>query len=240
MKFPVLLFLACLLGGSLAAQTASEVCLIEVETAFQQVDGPALLSSGKATRFDYSHVYTVRADPEQKTIESNEERMYYENMAYHDGPDALEITDAKECFNVRKQQYVIYRTKSSLKKASMIPLADPGLFQHCTVRECHFVPSELYDTLSYKRAYLTVDTEGQKKYQIENLEFITNPLDTTLISVAVNFTARSQYKNATYTILSYEQNGEGMETPKSPAALILQSDGSLHEDYKGFQLMDYR
>lgn len=234
------MLLICGLTGSLFAQTASEVCLVEVETAFQQVDAQQLLASGKATRFDYRHVYTMRADPEQKVVDSYGERMYADNLAYHDSPDALEVTNGKEAFNVRKQQFVIYRTKSSLKKAAMIPLADAGLFQHCTVRECHFIPSEKYDTLSYKRAYLTVNAEGQKKYQIENLEFITNPLDTTLISVTVNFTARSQYKNASYTIRSYEQGGAGMEVPESPAALILRSDGSLNDDFKGYQLMDYR
>jgi len=219
------------------AQVASEVCLTEVRTAFKQIDAGELMKQNTATQMEYRHTYVMRADKEKKEVTAMEKRVYSSKMFLHDSPDALEISDASEAFNVRKFQYVVYRTRPTLSKAQVVPKLDPGVFDHCTVRECHFVPSPHHDTLSYKRAYMTVDEAGQKKYQVKNLEFITNPLDTTLVFLNIEFTDRSLYVKSRFEFMEMEQ---GVEVPGSAKAAILDGEGALKAEYKGFTLQDYR
>lgn len=241
MKKRILLFLLPFLGLlslDTSAQIASDICLTEVTSAFRQVDPALLLNASQATRIEYMHTYVMRADPEKKTNKGTEVRMYDQGVLYHDSPDQLTVTDKKEAFNHRKNQFVIYRTRGSIDKACVLPKADPELFKHCFVRECHFVPAPGHDSISYKRAFMTVNAEGQKKYQVKDLEIITNPHDTSLVSIKVNFTPRSPYVNATYDFHSVSHSPHNPE--HSPQGFFLGADGGLKEDFKGVELKDYR
>jgi len=237
MKTTAILLLLLAFATGLRSQTASEICLQEVQVAFQQIDKQQLQQQERPTTITYQHTYTMRTDPEKATVSATKSRTYATNFFHYDAPDVMEISDGKEAFNVRKYQYVIYRTGSTLAKSHFIPLLDPGVFEHCTVRECRFVPVPGNDTLSHKFARMTVDEAGQKKYQVAEMAFLTNPFDTTLISIDVQFTGRSLYTEGRYEI---KEVGTGTSIPASAAAAILDESGALKAEYKGFSLKDYR
>lgn len=232
------LLLACCGMGLLPAQTASDICLVEVATAFRQIDAPLLLKGPEATRVAYLHSYVMRSDPKQEERSGEEVRVYDQQVMLHDSPDQLTVTDAEEAFNYRRHQFVVYRTRGSIDKASLLPLSDAGIFKHCQVRDCHFVPAPGHDSISYKRAYMTLDEEGQKRYQIKDLEFITNPHDTSLVSITANFTSKSPYVTASYYFRDIEPLAH--DPGLRPQAYFLDGDGALKEEFKGASLKDYR
>lgn len=235
----LLLLTSLLLATTWAsAQIASDICLTEVKAAFRQIDAQSLLAASEATRIDYTHTYVMRTDPEKKERTGEEVRMYDQGTLYHDSPDQLTITDKQEAFNHRKGQFVVYRTRSSIAKANILPLSNQKLFDHCFVRECHFVPVPDNDSISHKRAFMTLDADGQKKFQIKDLEIVTNPHDTTLISITANFTPKSLYTKATYTFHAITKSAHNPQnTPKNH---FLNAEGKLKEDFKGVELKDYR
>jgi hypothetical protein len=155
---------------------------------------------------------------------------------YHDSPDYEECTDATEAFNFRKFQFVVYRTKSTLDKAGIIPGLDAGIFDHCLVRTCEFIPAPGRDSTSFKKAFMSVDDAGQKKYQVSDLEMVWEPVNGDLIAVTVNFTERSRTVWASYSDLEFSP---AENTATSAAAIFLSGDG-LADQYKGVGLKDYR
>ena len=232
------IFIVLLSLTGLKAQVASTICLDETKKVFEQIDPGQLLKSGSATVLAYQHTYIMRMDPKQEKKVAAEERMYGDDIYRHDSPDQLVTGDYKETFTYRKFQNVVYRTNASLEKAGLIPLATAELFDHCLVRECHFVPAPGEDSISYKRAFMTVNEAGQKKFQIKDMEFISNPHDWSLISVRVNFTDKSLFK---WSFFEFEQGkGGGQAAPASAAEEFLGDGGELKEEFEGVSLKDYR
>jgi|GEM_PF-3949675 len=229
------MMLGLVLGGR--AQVASTTCLEEVRVAFQGIDPDQLLAGNEAVQLDYLHTYIIRSDKNGEERSGMESRSYHKEYFRHESGDALTVSDGKEAFNYRKQQYVIYRTVASLDKAGLIPLAKAGLFDHCLVRECHFIPTPSVEGNSYKRAFMTVDAAGQKTYQIKTMEFITNPLDGSLVSIQVEFTDRSFYQRSKFEfrpVVEAEAAGGAAQNT------FLDGNGNLLPAYQGVSLKDYR
>ncbi|MEM7038847.1 MAG: hypothetical protein AAF570_17835, partial [Bacteroidota bacterium] len=149
-------------------------------------------------------------------------------------------TDGTEAFNFRKYQFVMYRTKSTLKKAALIPAVDKGIFAHCTVKLCDYVPAPGKDSSSYKRAKMKVNAAGQKKYPVEEMEFIWDPIEGTMISATVSFTNRSLTKWAMFEFSEINSQFQSETPPTNAKSVFLESNGELKADYQGTNLMDYR
>ena len=234
-----LLFVGFLLSHTfIKGQVASTICLDETREIFKQIDPQVLMGSGGAKVLAYHHSYVMKMDPKQETREADERRWYGKNYYKVDSPDELVTGDASETFTFRKFQNVIYRTNASLDKAGLVPMASPELFDYCLVRECHFVPAPGQDSISYKRAYMTVDAAGQKKFQIKDIEFVFNPHDGTLISLKVNHTDRSLFKWSAYQF----ERIENLIKPLSASASeeFLGGGSELKADFEGVTLHDYR
>jgi hypothetical protein len=178
----------------------------------------------------------MRSDPKGEKVKGEETRLYAMSFLHLDCPDYEECTDATEAFNYRKNQFMVYRTKSTLEKASVIPGVDQGIFEHCMVRSCKFIPAPGRDSTSFKQAFLTVDDAGQKKYKVKDLEMVWEPTQGEMISVTVNFTEKSRTVWAMY---AFKSIGPADINPGSAAAMFLQGDG-LADRYKGAELKDYR
>lgn len=222
---------------SMNAQVASTICLEEVQVAYKQIDASQVLKEGPGLEVTFEHSYVMRSDPKRATVSGEETLLMDKGFVVHETPEGLVVSDASEAFNWRQNQFVVYRTRPSLEKAGLIPRFDAGIFEHCLVRECHFVPAPGDDSISFKRAFMTVDAEGQKKYQISELEFITNPHDTTLISIKVNFVAPSLYIRSAYelkSVLRVSRKNYGA------ADVFLDEEGELKKKFDGAGLMDYR
>ena len=233
--FFLLLFLS---SQGLVAQVASTTCLEETRESFKKIDAKVLMAGAGSVTMEYLHTYVMKMDPKQETKEAREVRTYGNNYYRLDSPDELVSGDSKETFTYRKFQNVIYRTNASLEKGGLIPMASEKLFDHCLVRECHFVPAPGQDSISYKRAFMTVDAAGQKAFQVKDLEFITNPHDGKVISVKVNFTDRSLYKWSFFQFDRIEANAGAMEG--SAAKEFLGEGNDLKEKFEGVTLQDYR
>lgn len=237
MKRLILLFMILGASLSLQSQVASTTCLEEARTAFQKVDPTTLLASQGVSQIAYLHTYIIRSDKKGEERSGIESRTYTQNYYRFESGDALTVSDATEAFNFRKQQYVVYRTAASLDKAGLIPLAKAELFDHCLVRECHFIPAPGEEGNSYKRAFMTVDAAGQKSYQIKNMEFVTNPLDSSLIRISVEFTDRAFYKWSKFEFRPLEEEAKAGGNAK---AEFLDGSGALLPLFQGISLKDYR
>lgn len=238
MKRIFILFMILTSLKGLKAQVASTICLDETRKAFAQIDPDQLLKSGSGVSMSYQHTYVMRMDPKQEEKVAQEERTYGMDYYRLDSPDELISGDSKETFTYRKFQNVVYRTRASLEKSGLIPMAKAELFDHCLVRECHFVPAPGRDSISYKRAYMTVDEAGQKQFQIKNMEFITNPHNGGLISIRVNFTDRALFK---WSFFEFGEGNRNQKTaPGSAAEEFMGEGGELKENFKGVSLKDYR
>ncbi len=226
--------------AGLKAQVASTICLDETREVFAGIDPGVLLNANSTVLLIYEHTYIMRMDPKQEEKSASEVRTYRKDFYRHDSPDQLVTGDAKETFTYRKFQNVIYQTNPSLEKAGLIPLATTELFDHCLVRECHFVPAPGRDSISYKRAFMTVDEAGQKKFQIKDLEFISNPHDWSLVSIRVNFTEKSLFK---WSFFEFDQGDMGIgpvPAPSTAAEEFLGEGGALKDEFEGVSLKDYR
>ena len=219
------------------AQTASDVCLEEVRVAWNKVDAPTLLAKSEGTTLCYVHEFVMRADPKQERVRNDECRSYGNGVYVCENKDQRIVSNAQEAFAYRTKQFMVYRTKGVLAQAELVPKMNPGIFEHCLVRECHFVPAPGQDSISHKRACMTLDAEGQKKYQIIDLEIVTNPHDTTLVSLQANFSPRSLYKYAKWEFRMVERMGV---TPAPPRTQFLDAEGQLQSKYKGVGLQDHR
>lgn len=229
-----------LLSAAVHAQIASSECLPEVKAVYQRIAPQTLLKSDKVTMIKYHHTYTTKTDPNKEKRMGEEWRMYSRDFVLHDSPDVMECSDAGETFHYRRHQFVIYRTKSALSKAAIIPGSDEGLFDHCLVRECRFVPHPDIDSTNYKRAFLTVNAEGQKKYKIKDMEVIWNPADSAIVRAVVNFTEASMTTWAAYKFHSIEPDYQADPKPTDAKAEFLEASGELKNKFTGVELKDYR
>lgn len=240
MKKLLLFSLLLIFSLSLPAQVASTECLEEAKRVFQTVDHLTLLAQESPTVLNYKHSYIMRSDPEGKTIEDYVYRLYKRNLIHLINQDEESCSDATESFNFRRNQNIVYRTKSSLKKGELVPGADLELFDHCLVRKCAFIPAPNHDSLSWKEAFLTVDPEGQKSYKIQDLKMTWNPVQGSLVSLTVNFTKTSRIQWATYSFVGVETAQRTVEVPSSAASLFLDASGQLAGKFAGADLKDYR
>lgn len=238
-KFLLLAFLLLFMLG-VQAQVASTECITEVQQVYKQIDHQVLLSQDAAMLLEYHHSYIMRSDPKGEKIEGDEWRLYARNFLHHNGREFEACTDAKEAFNYRKYQYVVYRTKNTLDKAGLVPGMDAGLFAHATVRRCKFVPAPGQDSISYKLAFLTVDETGQKSYKITDMEMVWNPVSGAMVSLTVNFTARSRTQWAKYVFQNIGPANAESASPLHAAEVFLDANGSLKGKYEGADLKDYR
>lgn len=236
MKRFFLLAAGLLLYPVVQGQVASTECIVEAKGVYSWIDHQALLSKNEATRLLYDHRYIMRADPKGEKAGGEETRIYGNSFLHHDAGDFEECSDATEAFNYRKHQFMVYRTKSTLEKTSLIPGVDKGIFDHCLVRSCKFIPAPGRDSTSFKQAFLTVDEAGQKKYKVKDLEMVWEPTQNEIISVTVTFTEKSRTVWAMYT---FKEIGPGELPASSAAGVFLQGDG-LADRYKGAELKDYR
>lgn len=236
MKKLFLLVAGLLTFPALQGQVASTECIVEAKAVYAHIDHKALLSQSEATLMRYDHQYIMKSDSKGEKTGGEETRIYGNSFMHLNCGDYEECTDGTEAFNFRKHQFVIYRTKSTLDKASLIPGVDKGIFDHCMVRSCKFIPAPGRDSTSFKQAFLTVDEAGQKKYKVQDLEMVWEPTQGEMISVTVTFTAKSRTVWAMYT---FKEIGPGELPASSAAGVFLQGDG-LADRYKGAELKDYR
>jgi hypothetical protein len=228
--------MATLLVGAAQAQVSSSECLAEVKQVYAQIDHELLLAGATQMRFDFQHSYIMRLDEEGKTVVMQEHKTIGPQYYQHDSPEFTDASDATEAFSFRKNQFLVYRTKPSLAKASIIPDVDKGLLAACTVKECAFVPQN--DTLRYKRAFMIVSDEGQKRYKVRDWVMVWNPLTGVLVSLEVNFTDKSMWKWAqfVFSAIGPEATPGGTEIK----SILLDEAGELQPRFKGSDVLDYR
>lgn len=236
-KLLLILNLLVCTGGVAFAQVASDVCLEEVRVALRQIDPDHCMAGPDPVRIACTHRYVMRSDARREARTEKEVWIFAPDFFQHENGEALEVSDGKEAFNWRKQQFVVYRTGSSLEKAGLLPGVEEGLLDHCLVKECDYVPIPGEDSSSHKRARLTVDAEGQKKYKVRDLEVITNPYDTSLVSIRVNFLAPSLYVSSE---MEFVPAPAPEQVPGSAREVFLEENGELREKFQGARLMDYR
>jgi hypothetical protein len=234
--FLVLAFVACF---GLVGQVSSSDCLEDLKKVYAHLDHEAILQGTDQMRFRFKHSYIMRLDEEGKTIAFEESLILGPKLAYYDTPEFTECSDGSEAFNYRKYQFLIYRTNSTLSKvAAIIPGMDKGIFAHCLVQRCAFVSAPGQDTLRHKRAYVTVNEEGQKKYMIKDLEFVWNPWTHEPLIVGATFTDKSLWKWA-----RWDFHGIGrVESPIASDAKgnFLDGSGKVLEGFGGSEVVDYR
>lgn len=237
-RFLFLLLLLCP-ALSLRAQITSSDCLADVARAFANYDAQVLLTQPGQVRMAFTHQFIMRKDEEGKTVRQEESMVYGPKFYRYETPEFMEVSDGTEGFHWRKHQRVVYRTGSSLSKsAQWIPGIDKGIFQTCVARVCEFREAPGKDTLRYKHAILSVGAEGQKKYQISEMELLWNPITYELVTIGVSFTEKSIYKWAQWDIHSY-----GPQEPALPVdakAGFLDGSGKLLPDFNGVELQDVR
>lgn len=235
----ILMIFLSLLPVAMHAQITSSDCLADIEQVFAKYDAQLLMAQGGQCRMRFTHRFIMRKDEEGKTVTQEESLVYGPKFYRYDTPEFLEFSDATEGFHWRKHQRVVYRTGSSLSKsAQWIPGIDKGIFQACVARVCEFREAPGKDTLRYKHAILSVSAEGQKKYQISEMELLWNPITFELVTIGVSFTERSIYKWAQWDIHAY-----GPQEPALPVdakAGFLDGGGKLLPEFNGVELQDVR
>lgn len=234
-RFTFLVLFLSLSSFSLVAQTASTICLEEVKNAYTSIDHQALLQAPGHSTLDYTRKYSVRANPDE-SFSAKENRTYAPGQLRWKHAEGLTVSDENEAFIYREGQYVIYRTKSQLKKeAPVIPNVDLGIFAHCTALDCQYTADR-----SNKSAYLVVDAAGQEKYQISSMTVETNPLDGSLVRIQVNYLAPNIYLEADYHFEKIHNEAQPAKKLGSVSSIFLQEDGSPQPKYEGIKMMDYR
>ncbi|MFN8396252.1 MAG: hypothetical protein U0176_16605 [Bacteroidia bacterium] len=235
----ILLLLPLLLPVATRAQVTSSDCIADLEKAFALYDAQVLMGQGGQSRMRFTHQFIMRKDEEGKTVTQEESMVYGPKFYRYDTPEFLEVSDAAEGFHWRKHQRVVYRMGSSVSKsAQWIPGMDKGFFQTCVARLCEFREAPGKDTLRYKHAILNVSPEGQKKYQIREMELLWNPITYELVTIGVSFTERSIYKWAQWDIHSVGPQEPGY--PVDAKAGFLDGGGKLLPDFNGVELQDVR
>lgn len=239
MKQLSLSFFSLLLFAGASAQITSTACLEDIKKVYTYIDHERLMAGAEQMRIPFQHQYIMRHDEEGKTISHEETMVLGPKFLYYETPEFTECSDGGEAFNYRKYQYLIYRTQSTLSKsASIIPGMDKGIFAHCLVKECAFVDAPGKDTLHYKRAYMTVSEEGQKKYLIKDLEFIWNPLNQQPVTAGVTFTEKSIWKWARWDFHGIAKLDLPM--PGDVKGNLYDANGEVHPRFKGAEVLDYR
>jgi hypothetical protein len=239
MKRPLLLLIILSIVTPAFTQVASTECIVEAKAVYGHIDHQNMLDRDQATLLRYEHRYIMKTDPKAEKRGGEETRIYARKFMHHMASDFEECTDATEAFNHRKFQFMVYRTASTLSKAGLVPGVDRGIFDHCLVRRCEFIPAPGQDSSSHKQAFLTVDAEGQKKYRVKDLEMVWDPVSGDMVSLIVNFTERSRTQWASYKFLEIN-DAYTRETPISSAASIFLSGEGLADRFKGSELKDYR
>jgi hypothetical protein len=237
-KYALSVLLICLSAAAAFAQIASSECLEEVKKVYANMDHELLLAGTTQMRFDFKHSYIMRLDEEGKTVVMEENKTIGPKFYLHDCAEFTDASDATEAFSFRKNQFLVYRTKPSLPKAAIIPDVDKGVFAFCFVKECGFIPVPANDTLRHKRAYMTVNEDGQKKYKVKDLEFVWNPWNATIVTIGVTFTEKSMWKWARFDFHSVgpEANPVGTDVKTT----LLDEAGELRPRFKGSDVLDYR
>lgn len=235
----ILLLAIFLLPVALRAQITSSDCMADIEKVFVKYDAQQLMAQGGQSRMRFTHQFIMRKDEEGKTFTQEESMVYGPKFYRYDTPEFLEFSDGTEGFHWRKHQRVVYHTGSSISKtAQWIPGIDKGIFPTCVARLCEFREAPGKDTLRYKHAILNVSTEGQKKYQIREMELLWNPITYELVTIGVSFTERSIYKWAQWDIHSFGPQDPAL--PVDAKAGFLDGGGKLLPDFNGVELQDVR
>jgi hypothetical protein len=233
----VLMFVAAC--TAVVAQISSTDCIEDIKKVYVQIDHERLMSGADQMRIDFKHSYIMRFDEEAKTVSYDETMVFGPKFRWYDSPEFTECSDGSEAYNYRKHQMIVYRTASTLSKSgSLIPLVDKGLFAYCLVKECAFVTAPGQDTLRHKRALITVNDEGQKKYQVKELEFVWNPITSQPIVAAVTFTEKSIWKWAKWDFYKISKMEPAL--PGDVKTNLLDANGQLLGKFKGAEILDYR
>jgi hypothetical protein len=223
---------------SLFAQISSTECLDEVKKVYAQMDHELLLAGAVQMHFGFKHSYIMRLDETGKTVVLDESKTLGPKFYLHDCSEFTEGSDDKEGFSFRKYQFLVYRTKPTLAKAALIPDVDKGIFATCFVKECGFIPVPNNDTLRYKRAYMTVNDDGQKRYKVRDMEFVWNPWNHAIVAITVNFTDKSMWKWAKFEFSSIIPEAIPLSTDVK--SMLLDESGELRPRFKGSEILDYR
>ncbi len=230
--------LICLALSPLRAQLSSTECLDEVKKVYAQMDHELLLAGTSQMRFDFKHSYIMRLDEEGKTVVMEESKTFGHQFYLHDCNEFTDASDATEAFSFRKNQFLVYRTKSTLAKAGIIPEVDKGLLNACLVKECGYLPVPGNDTLRHKRAYMTVSEEGQKKYKVRDLEMVWNPWNGMPVAIGVTFTEKSMWKWARFDF--HGIGPDAVSVGGDVKAILLDAAGEVRPQFKGGDVLDYR
>ena len=84
----------------------------------------------------------------------------------------------------------------------------------------------------------TVNDEGQKKYQVKELEFVWNPITSQPIVAAVTFTEKSIWKWAKWDFYKIAKMEPAI--PGDVKTNLLDANGQLLAKFKGAEILDYR
>ncbi len=239
MKKRFLLLLLCsMLSLLLQAQVSSTECLDETKVVYAHLDHQALLAGSAQMHFSFTHSYIMRLDEEGKTVVMEERKTIGPSFYTHDCSEFTDASDAKEAISYRKYQMLVYRTKPNLPKAAIIPDVDKGIFATCLVTQCGYIPAPKNDTLRYKRAFMTLSDDGQKRYKVRDMEWVWNPWTKVPVSVTINFTEKSMWRWAQFAFHSIAPEPVPLETNIKN---ILQDEaGELKGAFKGSEVLDYR
>lgn len=237
------LFLAAFCAAALAlpsvAQVSSSDCLEDIKKVYTQLDHDRLLGGSDQIQFRFKHSYIMRFDEEGKTVAYDESIVFGPKFRWYDSPEFTECSDGSEAYNYRKHQFIIYRTASTLaKSAAIIPMADKGLFAYCLAKDCAFIQAPGKDTLRHKRANLVVNEEGQKKYQLKEIEFVWNPITGQPVTVGATFTDKSIWKWARWDFYSIAKVEAPM--PGDVKTNLFDANGALLSKFQGAEILDYR
>ena len=237
-KIQLLLSAFMLLAVGATAQVASSACIEELKPVYGMIDCENLFAQDSITKLTVHHSYIMRTDPDGKTFEFDEDLYFKKQFYYHETPEYIEGSDGGEAFRFQRFQFAIYRTKSNLKKVNLFPGIDKGIFSYCTVKQCDFIPIENVDDHRHKRALLSVNTEGQGKYQATQMEFVWDPTTGHPITIAVSYTDKPLTKWVKYDFESFETVREAM--PTSMKEILMDDNGELDQPFSGSEVVDYR
>lgn len=226
------------------AQTASNICLEELKTAWQSVDQAKLLQGDQVTSLEYDITYTMTSDPEKKVISGHEKWLIAKNRIHHYSDEGQVFTDENHAFFYRPHQYLIYLAPSALKDEKVFQSIDAGFWSYCTVTHCDYIKTGAYEwngqTVTPKEYAIEISPEGQKKYQITSLEVITDPVFKRLISMDLTYSGKMLYSSAKYSLTSFSVKASQEAGLTSLDEQFLAEPGKLKPPYDGCTLQDVR
>jgi hypothetical protein len=221
------------------SQTASTICIEELKTALTAVDQRAWIQSEKVFLAEYVMTYQLQSNASDKPVTVEATTLISKGIMHQTDPDQETYSTESEAYVYRPFQMVIYQVGSQFKDLWLLHQFDPGILAFSTVNECLFLqPSSTDSTLKEYR--LTVNAEGQAKYNITSFVVHTNPVGNALKKIKIVYAAGAKYTFAEYQFHHIHTDAFPGTTAPDIKSYFYAADWQLLPRYGGCKVMDMR